>query len=296
MSKQIFAETYNFGRMSNKEQTTSNLQLTDYSLVFGEGGGCASCGTATVRRMGEWRYETAHLNHVTVWRVSGHIQCPYRFTCDERDPATNGQKAVAIKALSSLVGVESQPPGSIVAVWRDSVTVSNCVLCYGMWGHLQFLPLFLEDGGRRFFENIDTCLPAYMKSHPTKSYWQSIHWATPAPFLIQNVADTFSKAFLIRIKHRYIKTWGSGGIDPFILNPDTKWRWVVSFLPWPLTPGDHLKRGRAPPTSGLDTGEENKPLHLPVIETRFLYSPARSPVTIPDCKILQDMIFSQWLR
>jgi len=26
--------------------------------------------------------------------------------------------------------------------------------------------------------------------------------------------------------------WGSGGIAPHILNFSTRWRWVVSFMPW----------------------------------------------------------------
>jgi hypothetical protein len=56
-----------------------------------------------------------HLNHVTIRRVSGQIQCPYRFTCEEREPQTIGQKAVAIEVLSSLVGAESQPPESVVS-------------------------------------------------------------------------------------------------------------------------------------------------------------------------------------
>ena len=162
---------FNFGRMSNKKQTTSNLQLTDHSLVFVEGGSCASCGTTTVRRTGEWRYKMTQLNHVIIWKVSGQIQWPFRFTCEERDPETNGQKAVAIKVGTSLVGVESQPPESLVihCFGSDSVTVSNCVLCNGMWGHLQFLPLFQEDGRRKFFENIDTCWSTYVTSQPTKT-------------------------------------------------------------------------------------------------------------------------------
>jgi hypothetical protein len=30
--------------------------------------------------------------------------------------------------------------------------------------------------------------------------------------------------------------WGSGGIAPCILNLSTRWRSVVSFMPWPLYP------------------------------------------------------------
>jgi hypothetical protein len=30
--------------------------------------------------------------------------------------------------------------------------------------------------------------------------------------------------------------WGSGDITPNIINLSTRWRWVVSFMPWPLYP------------------------------------------------------------
>jgi hypothetical protein len=30
--------------------------------------------------------------------------------------------------------------------------------------------------------------------------------------------------------------WGSGGIAPRIFDLGTRWRWVVSFTPWPLYP------------------------------------------------------------
>jgi hypothetical protein len=35
--------------------------------------------------------------------------------------------------------------------------------------------------------------------------------------------------------------WGSGGISPCILDLSTRWRWVVSFMPWLLYP-----RGKNP--------------------------------------------------
>ena len=60
---------------------------------------------------------------------------------------------------------------------------------------------------------------------------------------------------------------------------------------WPFD----TRQGGADTSSGL-CEEENKPLRLPVIERRFLDNPARGPVTIPTCKILQDMSFSQWWR
>ena len=33
--------------------------------------------------------------------------------------------------------------------------------------------------------------------------------------------------------------WGSRGIDPFILNHDTRWRWVVGFMPLLYLHGKH---------------------------------------------------------
>jgi hypothetical protein len=44
------------------------------------------------------------------------------------------------------------------------------------------------------------------------------------------------KLSLCLTKHHTMKTcWGSGGIAPCILDV-TRWRWVVSFTPWPLYP------------------------------------------------------------
>jgi len=40
------------------------------------------------------------------------------------------------------------------------------------------------------------------------------------------------------IKHHIIKTWASGCIGTHICNLISRWRWMVSFLPWLLnTPG-----------------------------------------------------------
>jgi hypothetical protein len=42
------------------------------------------------------------------------------------------------------------------------------------------------------------------------------------------------KMSLYLTKHHTMKTyWGSGGIAQRILNVGTRWRWVVSFTPWP---------------------------------------------------------------
>jgi hypothetical protein len=38
-------------------------------------------------------------------------------------------------------------------------------------------------------------------------------------------------------KHHAVKTyWESGGIAPCFLDLGTRWKWVVSFTPWPLYP------------------------------------------------------------
>lgn len=54
---------------------------------------------------------------------------------------------------------------------------------------------------------------------------------------------------------------------------------MVSFLPRPLYPGDHLIRGRVGRHLVWALWRREKPLRLPVIEPRFLDSPVRSQVT-----------------
>jgi hypothetical protein len=46
--------------------------------------------------------------------------------------------------------------------------------------------------------------------------------------------------------------WESGGIEPHILDLGTRWRWVVSFTPWPLYPGTHWTGGWVGPRASLD--------------------------------------------
>jgi hypothetical protein len=43
-------------------------------------------------------------------------------------------------------------------------------------------------------------------------------------------------------KHHAMKTWGSGGKAPHILDLDTRWRWVVSFTPRSLYPQEKSPR------------------------------------------------------
>ena len=94
MSKQTSAKTHNFGRMSIKEKTTSNLQLTDCSLVSGEGGQlCFMWHHNSKTYGGSGGIRRRILTTLLYEGLSGQIQCLYRFTCEEKDPVTNGQKS-----------------------------------------------------------------------------------------------------------------------------------------------------------------------------------------------------------
>jgi hypothetical protein len=53
--------------------------------------------------------------------------------------------------------------------------------------------------------------------------------------LLQTKVKVTAKLFLCLTKHHAMKTYrGSGGIATRILNLGCRWRWVVSFTPWPL--------------------------------------------------------------
>jgi hypothetical protein len=72
-----------------------------------------------------------------------------------------------------------------------------------------------------------------------------------------------------------------GGISvPRILDLGTKWRWVVSFTPRPLYPGQRAPGthwiGWVGPRAGLDDVEKRKFLTLPGLELRPICRPARS--------------------
>jgi len=59
--------------------------------------------------------------------------------------------------------------------------------------------------------------------------------------------------------------WGSGA--PLILNLVTRWRWVVSFVPWPLDPGEsvfitHFTGGWLYPRDSLDASKNSKVSYL----------------------------------
>jgi hypothetical protein len=51
--------------------------------------------------------------------------------------------------------------------------------------------------------------------------------------------------------------WGSGCIAPRILDLNTRWRWVVSFMPRPLYLRDWIGGGMGP-RAGLDTVVKRK--------------------------------------
>jgi hypothetical protein len=80
---------------------------------------------------------------------------------------------------------------------------------------------------------------------------------------------------------RHEGVWGSGCIDPHFLDIGTTWRWVVSFTPRPLYPGERAPgtryiRGWVDPRTGLDDVEKRKFLTLPRLELRPLGRRARS--------------------
>jgi hypothetical protein len=73
--------------------------------------------------------------------------------------------------------------------------------------------------------------------------------------------------------------WGSGCIDPYFLDLDSSWRWIVSFTPRSLYPrGKSLRcpldRSLGGPRSGLEDVEKREFLTLPGLELRPLGRPA----------------------
>jgi hypothetical protein len=88
---------------------------------------------------------------------------------------------------------------------------------------------------------------------------------------------------------RHEGVWGSGYINPRVLDLGTSWRWVVSFTPRPLyrgerAPDTHWIGGWVDPRVGLDEIEKWKFLTLPGLELRpSLVQPIASHYT--DCSI-----------
>jgi hypothetical protein len=90
------------------------------------------------------------------------------------------------------------------------------------------------------------------------------------------------KLSLCLTKHHPMKTyWGSRGIAPRILDIGTRWRWVVSFTPWPLYPQGKsllypLDRRLGEPQSRSGRGGEEKN-SLPTAGNRTLEPQSSSP-------------------
>jgi hypothetical protein len=73
-----------------------------------------------------------------------------------------------------------------------------------------------------------------------------------------------------------MKAYGGVGVtDPHFLDLGSRWRWVVSFTPRPLSPGAHWIGGWVDPRAGLDDLENRRLLTLPGVELRPLSRPAR---------------------
>ena len=70
----------------------------------------------------------------------------------------------------------------------------------------------------------------------------------------------------------------SGGAAPVILNLSTRWKWMVSFTPWPFdpegkSPGYPMNRRlRGPQSPNGHSGEEINPLHVVRDTNRESYS------------------------
>jgi hypothetical protein len=104
----------------------------------------------------------------------------------------------------------------------------------------------------------------------------------------RSTTTTKVKLSLCLTKHHAMKTyWRSGGIAACILNPCTRWRWVVTFTPRPFYPQGKsprcpLDRGLGGPQSRSGHGGEEKNFQPPPgIEPQKPNRPVRSLVTIP---------------
>jgi hypothetical protein len=76
---------------------------------------------------------------------------------------------------------------------------------------------------------------------------------------------------LIHYRLRHEDVWGSGCIDPRVLNFSTSWRWVFSFMSLPLyqwerAPGTHWIGGWVGPRADVDDMNKWKFLTLPRLE------------------------------
>jgi hypothetical protein len=125
-------------------------------------------------------------------------------------------------------------------------------------------------------------------THPLASVWLT-SWRHTIPFnfveLSSDVLYSFPSlegkrwnlcAFLTE-HHTMEEYWGSGGMAERILDLGTKWRWVVSFTPWPLYPQGksswypfYRRLGGPQSRSGRGGEEKNSQplsgLELPIIQ------------------------------
>jgi hypothetical protein len=79
---------------------------------------------------------------------------------------------------------------------------------------------------------------------------------------------------------RHEDIWWNGGIAPWILNLDARWRWVVSFMTQPLYPRRKSLRKLFRPFFRWNWGWVNPTLPLPWTELRFPGHPVLSPVAV----------------
>jgi hypothetical protein len=87
--------------------------------------------------------------------------------------------------------------------------------------------------------------------------------------LLQGVRVKVKLSLCLTKPHAMKTCWESGGIVPHILDLGTRWRWVVSFMPWPLYPQGKstwypLDRRLGGPQSHFGHGAQEKNSQLPL--------------------------------
>jgi hypothetical protein len=101
--------------------------------------------------------------------------------------------------------------------------------------------------------------------------------------------------FLLTEYHAMRAYWESRGISPRILDHGTRWRWVVSFTPWPLYPQGnnpwHLlgRRLGGPQSRSGRGGEKKNSQTLPGLEP-----PIMQPITKRYTIVLSRLLYRYW--
>jgi hypothetical protein len=104
--------------------------------------------------------------------------------------------------------------------------------------------------------------------------------------------------------------WGSGGIDPHILNLGTRWRCLVSFTPRSLYPQGKSpwypldRRLDGPQSRSGRGGEEENSLRLPALEPPIIQTVAQRYTTeLPQANGVQKternasaLVYTVWSR